>query len=162
MNKIPELNFYSFKKADISDIDLLSETRITVLRTANKLDDTADMSTVYVITREYYKTALADGTHTTYIVFDSERVIGTGSICYYSVMPTYCNSTGKKAYIMNMYTDPEYRRKGIAFQLLDILVKEALDRGVTCVGLEATEMGRPLYEKYGFESADAEMILKRK
>lgn len=157
-----DLKFYKYKKADISDIGLLAETRITVLRAANKLDASADMSDVYNNTCEYYKTALGDGTHITYLVFDEDTVIGAGSICYYSVMPTCCNPTGKKAYVMNMYTAPEYRRKGIAFQLLDTLVKEAVERGVTDIGLEATDMGRPLYEKYGFEDAGAEMRLGRK
>ncbi len=151
---------FDLRKADISDIDLLSKVRVTVLRAANKLDDSADMSAVYNSTYEYYKTALGDGTHTSYLVFDNEKVIGAGSICYYSVMPTCCNPTGKKAYVMNMYTAPEYRRKGIASVVLDKLVKEALDKGVTDIGLEATDMGRPLYEKYGFEGADAEMKLR--
>ncbi len=154
------MNFV-FRKADISDIDLLSEVRVTVLRAVNKLDDCVDMSAVYSSTYEYYKTALIDGTHTSYLVFDNDKVVGAGSICYYTVMPTCCNPTGKKAYVMNMYTAPEYRRRGIAFKVLDTLVKEAVHRGVTDIGLEATYMGRPLYEKYGFEGAGAEMKLRR-
>lgn len=150
---------FNLRKADISDIDLLTETRITVLRAANKLDDSADMSAVYNSTYEYYKTAFDDGTHTSYLVFDNDKVIGAGSICYYSVMPTCCNPTGEKAYVMNMYTAPKYRRKGIASVVLDKLVKEALDKGVTDIGLEATDMGRPLYEKYGFVKMNDEMEL---
>ena len=61
---------------------------------------------------------------------------------------------------MNMYTAPEYRRQGIAFETLDILVKEAKSRGINNITLEATDMGRPLYEKYGFAPMKDEMILK--
>lgn len=153
---------FNLRKADISDLELLTEVRITVLRAANKLDASADMTEVFSSTYEYYKTALTDGTHTSYLVFNNDKVIGAGSICYYSVMPTCCNPAGKKAYVMNMYTAPEYRRKGIALCVLDKLVKEAFDRGVTDIGLEATDMGRPLYEKYGFEGASAEMKLSRR
>ena len=63
-------------------------------------------------------------------------------------MPTYHNPSGKKAYIMNMYTAPEYRRQGIAIHTLDLLVKGARELGVSQIALEATNMGRPLYEKY--------------
>ena len=49
---------------------------------------------------------------------------------FYQVMPTYHNPTGKKAYIMNMYTAPEYRRQGIAIHTLDMLVKDAKEQGV--------------------------------
>ncbi len=50
---------------------------------------------------------------------------------------------------MNMYTAPEYRRQGIAFHTLDLLVKYK-EQGVLQITLEATDMGLPLYEKYGF------------
>ena len=74
-------------------------------------------------------------------------------------MPTYHNTSGKKAYIMNMYTNPNYRRKGIAYKTLDMLVEAAKDRGIKQISLEATEMGRPLYEKYGFTQMESEMEL---
>ena len=74
-------------------------------------------------------------------------------------MPTYHNPTGKKAYIMNMYTAPEYRRKGIAIHTLDLLVKDAREQGASQITLEATEMGRSLYEKYGFVKMEDEMEL---
>lgn len=60
---------------------------------------------------------------------------------------------------MNMYTDPEYRRRGIALRTLDRLVSDARERGITSISLEATEMGRPLYEKYGFVKTEDEMYL---
>lgn len=58
-----------------------------------------------------------------------------------------------------MYTAPEYRRKGIAYKTLDMLVKDAKSRGITAISLEATAMGRPLYEKYGFVKMNDEMEL---
>ena len=51
---------------------------------------------------------------------------------------------------MNMYTNPAYRRKGIAYQTLNLLVADAKNKGIDAISLEATEMGRPLYEKFGF------------
>lgn len=58
-----------------------------------------------------------------------------------------------------MYTAPEYRRRGIAFHTLDLLVKEAKKMGISQITLEATEMGRPLYERYGFVKMQDEMEL---
>ena len=92
-------------------------------------------------------------------VYDNETFIGAGGVSFYQVMPTYHNSTGKKAYIMNMYTAPEYRRQGIALHTLDLLVKAAKERGVSQIALEATDMGRPLYERYGFVKMEDEMEL---
>ena len=64
-----------------------------------------------------------------------------------------------KAYIMNMYTNIDYRRKGIATKVLELLIKESKNRGVTDISLEATEMGRLLYEKSGFVKMNNEMNL---
>ncbi len=58
---------------------------------------------------------------------------------------------------MNVYIRPEFRRKGIAAHMVEILLKEAQARGVTEVSLDATEEERPLYQKCGF-TASAECM----
>ncbi len=151
---------YVYRKAELCDLELLVKSRVMVLRAANKLSDDADMSKVESQSREYYKRALADGSHTAYLVFDGQRLVGTGGMSYYSVMPTCDVPSGKKAYVMKMYTDPGYRRQGIAYRTLDLLVADAKARGVEHITLEATDMGRPLYEKYGFVQMQSEMQLK--
>lgn len=148
-----------YKRATIDDLEVLTETRIEVLRAANQLSVDVDMSEVKAQSYEYYKFALENGTHLAYLIFDDEIFVGTGGISYFQVMPTYHNPTGRKAYIMNMYTKPEYRRKGIAYKVLDLLAADAEARGITYISLEATQMGRPLYEKYGFVSMQDEMVL---
>ena len=148
-----------YKRATLADLDILVETRAEVLRAANRLDASADMTQVERETRAYYRSALADGTHTAYLVFDGDLFVGAGGVSYYSVMPTYHNPTGQKAYIMNMYTRPAYRRQGIARRTLDLLMRDSKSRGVRAISLEATEMGRPLYEAYGFVPMTSEMEL---
>lgn len=148
-----------YKRATIDDLEMLTETRICVLRAANKLSDEVDMIEVREQTYEYYKKALSEEMHVAYLVFDEELFVGAGGVSFFGVMPTYHNATGKKAYIMNMYTKPEYRRRGIAYKTLDLLVDEAKKRGITAISLEATDMGKPLYEKYGFVKMMDEMEL---
>lgn len=125
-----------YKKATIEDLDILTKTRIEVLRAANKLSNDINMDEVKMMTYKYYKKALCDGTHI-----------------------AYHNPNGYKAYIMNMYTNINYRRKGIAYKTLDMLIKDIKNKGITSISLEATEMGRPLYKKYGFISMNNEMEL---
>ena len=151
---------FEYKKATLEDIDELVRTRIIVLRAANKLSDDVDMSVVEEESYAYYRRALESGEHIAYLVYDNGKFIGAGGVSFYQVMPTYHNPTGKKAYIMNMYTAPEYRRQGIAIHTLDLLVKDAKKQGVLQIALEATDMGRPLYERYGFVKMEDEMELK--
>ncbi len=146
-----------YKKATMDDIDILIKSRIEVLRAANRLAEDVDMSEVETQSYGYYKKALLDGTHTAYLVFDDDRFIGAGGISYFRVMPTYHNPSGNKAYIMNMYTNSDYRRLGIATKTLQLLVADAKEKGVQAISLEATDMGRPLYEKFGFVKMKDEM-----
>ena len=148
-----------YKKATLDDIDFLTESRIEVLLAANKLPADTDMQEVRDASYEYYKRALADGTHVAYLVFDDDTFVGAGGVSFYQVMPTYHNPSGWKAYIMNMYTRPEYRRNGIAYKTLDLLIQECRASGIENISLEATSMGRPLYEKYGFVGMKDEMEL---
>lgn len=148
-----------YKQATVEDLDLLVRTRIEVLRAANGLDDTVDMSEVEEQSRDYYREALGSGEHVAYLVFDGEVLAGAGGISFYRLLPTYHNPTGENGYIMNMYTRPAYRRRGIAYKTLDLLVAAARERGVSRITLEATRMGRPLYEKYGFVGLGDEMEL---
>lgn len=150
---------FTYKIATIEDLDILTKTRVEVLRAANKLDDTVDMSRIEKESRAYYQKALADGSHVAVLVYDGKQFVGAGGVSFYTVMPTYHNTSGKKAYIMNMYTKPEYRRKGIAYRTLDILVDACRKRNITHITLEATEMGRGLYERYGFVAMQDEMQL---
>ncbi|MDE6971169.1 MAG: GNAT family N-acetyltransferase [Eubacterium sp.] len=152
---------FEYQRAAIKDIEELVRTRILVLRAANKLSDEADMSVAEQESYTCYKRALETGEHIAYLVYDQGTFIGAGGVSFYQVMPTFHNPTGKKAYIMNMYTAPGYRRQGIAFHTLDLLIKHAEAQGVLQISLEATDMGRPLYEKYGFVKMEYEMELRR-
>lgn len=160
--KLGSKNKYTYKKATINDIEELVRTRIVVLRAANQLSENADMLEVEEESLAYYNRALKSGEHVAYLVYDNERFVGAGGVSFYQVMPTYHNPSGKKAYIMNMYTDPEYRRQGIAMHTLDLLVNIAKEQGVEQISLEATDAGRPLYEKYGFVAMNHEMELVSK
>lgn len=147
-----------FKKASLSDLEILVSTRVNVLRSANQLDLSVDMKVVEKSSRLYYQEALASDNHTAFLVYNADdNVIGASAVSYYQVMPTYHNPSGKKAYIMNMYVAPEHRRKGIATKLLDLLIADSKERGIDHITLEATQIGRKLYENYGFYQMQDEM-----
>lgn len=148
-----------YKKASLSDVELLAKTRIEVLRATNKLNPVIEIKKLEKETRRYYEKSLTEDTHVAYLVFDNSRFIGSGGICFYQVMPSYYNQNGLRGNIMNMYTSPDYRRRGIAYHTLDLLVEVAREREVNIITLESTDSSRLLYEKYGFRGLDNEMQL---
>ena len=60
---------------------------------------------------------------------------------------------------MNVYTNADYRRRGIARQMVTMLLNNAKECGVSYVSLDATENGRPLYASLGFAPNDENMGL---
>lgn len=149
----------TYRKAFLSDLSLLVDIRLELMLTANHLPEDTDMSRRRRLTEAYYRQALKDGTHTAFLVFDGDAFVGTGAVSYYQVTPTYYNPTGRKAYIMNIYTRPAWRRRGVALHTLNLLVDEIRHQDVTFISLEATDMGRPVYEAYGFRPMTDEMKL---
>lgn len=72
-----------YKKATVEDIDLLTETRVEVLRAANKLSADTNMDEVRKQSYDYYKNALCDGTHIAYLVFAENQIVGTGGVSFF-------------------------------------------------------------------------------
>ncbi|MCR5792490.1 MAG: GNAT family N-acetyltransferase [Lachnospiraceae bacterium] len=147
----------TYRRATMEDIDVLVEIRLEVLRAVNHLSEEEDLSHMEKASYAYYRKFLPTDEHIAYIARLGEEVVGGGSIGFYHIMPTYTNPTGTKAYIMNVYTRPEYRRQGIAFKTLDCLLEEARNRGVDYITLKSTLEGRKLYESYGFQKMEREM-----
>lgn len=95
---------------------------------------------------------LARGNQTTLLAVDGERIAGCATLCYLTVLPTLQHPTGSRAHLMNVWTAPAYRRRGVARRLVTALMDEAKRRGATEISLDATEAGRPFYEELGFRA----------
>lgn len=69
------------------------------------------------------------------------------------------DQTGKRAYVDNVYTDPAWRGRGLAKQLLRTALDWAREHGFETARLNASDAGRPLYEALGFQPSN-EMMLR--
>ncbi|MDV3428589.1 MAG: GNAT family N-acetyltransferase [Bacillota bacterium] len=106
----------------------------------------------------YMKETMIKDEFITWIAVDRNKIVGTSAICFYNLPPTSNNVSGKTAYIMNVYTLEEYRHRGIAYSLFGKVLEEARRKDCGIVYLNATEDGRPLYEKFGFEPKGNQMM----
>lgn len=147
----------SLRKTSKSDLELLMQIRLEMLREVNHLADEYVYDEVFVAeSRKYFE----QGNQTTVLAFDQEKVIGCASLSYIWIMPTFDHPTGERAHLMNVYTKAEYRRKGISKKMVEMLIEEAKKKGVTEISLDATQMGRALYEAIGFENSSAGMVME--
>ncbi len=99
---------------------------------------------------DFFNKFLASGDLDQLIAEENGKLISTAAVIYYYLPPTYTNKIGIRGYVTNVYTDPEYRGKGIAKGLLQELLANAKKRCVKKLWLGASKLGRPLYEKLGF------------
>ena len=145
--------------ADKKDIDFMMSSRLEMLKEVNALDADYQYSESFVEeSRRYF----LDGDQTTVLALDGERVIGCATICYITIMPTFSHPSGKRAHLMNVYTVKEFRGQGIGKKMVDLLIEDAWNKGATEISLDATESGRPLYKKCGFEDSGECMVLAKK
>ncbi|SEQ32430.1 GNAT family N-acetyltransferase [Butyrivibrio sp. TB] len=100
---------------------------------------------------DFYTKNMAAGTYVSWLAFDGDKIVGTSGMSFAEKPPYFTCPTGRLGILSSMYTDPDYRRMGIATQLLDRVVKEAKDYGCGTIYITASNMGVELYESYGFK-----------
>lgn len=115
---------------------------------------------VEAVSREYFTEAFRAGTYLGWMAEDSNgKVVGGGGIVV-ADWPGYPGENhAKRAWILNMYTEPDARRCGVARQLVQAMVEWCREEGYGSVSLHASESGRRLYGSMGFQPSN-EMTLK--
>ena len=147
-----------YRKADVNDIDILAKLRSDFLMEANDVCSEIERSKIETAIKQYFDTALADESFIAWLALDGDNIIATSGLSFYAVPPSFKCLNGKVAYIMNMFTLPNYRKQGIGTKLLKKVVEEAKNRGYKRITLHATDAGRTLYEKYGFKDSHGYMV----
>ncbi len=107
----------------------------------------------------YLQRALAEGSFRAWVAEAAGRVVG-GAAILISPWPSHpYDQQCRRATILNMYVDPEFRRQGIARRLMQIMIEWCRKEDFVNVQLHASDQGRPLYESLGFKPTN-EMQLK--
>jgi len=122
--------------------------------------DATVLDGVDTVSHQYFSEALRLGTYKAWLAEDSTgEILGGGGIVI-ADWPGYPGEIhAKRAWILNMYTEPRARRRAIAKQLLQTMIAWCRAEGFRAVSLHASPAGRPLYETVGFQPTN-EMALK--
>ena len=148
------MNKIIYRKTTKADMKILMKLRLEMLREVNGLSGEYEYDENFIFeSRRYFES----GEQTTVIASDGETLVGCASLSY--IWITFSHPTGNRAHLMNVYTRADYRRRGISKKMVEILIDEAKENGVTEISLDATEMGRPLYESLGFKTSDSCMVM---
>ena len=135
-----------YRKLTEKDLDIFIEMRINQLREEGANED-IDLRPAL---RDYYMRHMKDGTFVSWIAEDEGKIIGTSGMSFVEKPPYFGCPSGKMGLLSSMFTNPAYRRKGIAKELLHRVVEEAKNYGCGAVQITASDMGVKLYTAYGF------------
>ena len=139
----------TIRKATVGDIELLIRLRIDYLTDGGSLTPEEETA-VRTQLRQYFAKHIPGGS---FIAIIAETDGAAASAAYLAISEKPANPafiTGITGTLLNVYTYPEYRRKGIAAKVIEKLIGEAKQAGVSYIDLSATADGKPLYEKMGF------------
>lgn len=145
--------------AKAEDIELLTSLRIEMRKEREEVPPPEDPEKFREQVKEYFASSLAKGSFISFLLFEEGKVAACSGLCIERHPPTYADPEGYFGYITNMFTLKEFRGRGYAKLLLDEIRKEAERSHCRKLLLNASSMGKPLYEKYGFKDVSGEMVL---
>lgn len=149
----------TIRRATLDDRDALVRLRVALMREMGAVEADEEGAFAEAV-RRYLRAELPAGRFLAWVAVDGAgAVVACGGLVFSQKPPAPQNHSGREAYIMNMYTEPIWRGRGLAARLFDAIVAHARGAGAGLIRLHATEVGRPLYERAGFRASGTEMVL---
>ena len=137
----------TYQELTDKELNTFIQMRIRQLREEGATED-IDLAPAL---RDYYERHMADGTFVSWLAVDGDKIVGTSGMSFVEKPPYFSCPSGRIGLLSSMYTDPGYRRMGIAKELLRRVVEEARAYGCGNVQITASDMGVLLYTDFGFK-----------
>jgi GNAT superfamily N-acetyltransferase len=136
----------TYRKLTSEQLDTFINIRIKQLREEGATEDIDLVPNL----KDYYDRHMADGTFVSWLAMDGDKIVGTSGMSFVEKPPYFSCPSGRLGLLSSMFTDPGYRRMGIAKELLSRVVNEAREYGCGSVWITASDMGVLLYTNFGF------------
>ena len=140
----------TYRKATVKDIDSLIKIRLDYLEDDKGCSLTNSETTAITTHLRNYIPKELGNKFITYIAEVNNEII---SAVFMMIIEKPANTSflaGKTAYVLNVFTYPDHRKKGIATKLLEMAIEDAKYMEMPYIELAASESGKPLYERLGF------------
>lgn len=143
-----------FNKATLIDIGVLTDLRIAYLQEDLDNITNKDLEVMQASLPSYYEKHLNKDL-IVYVARDEMDIVSCAFLLIVEKPMSPSFITGKTGTVLNVYTKPEYRKKGYAKELVTMMLEDAKAEGVSIIELKATEDGYSLYKSVGFEDVVA-------
>jgi GNAT superfamily N-acetyltransferase len=147
------------RKAREEDLEIILHHRREMFREMG-LTDPVPFAKADSMSREFFAQALAEGNYHGWFLEDASDSIAAGAgVILLEYHPGPGNPAMRRPFVVNVYTEHAWRRRGLARRLMDVTITWTREQGYANLFLHASDEGRPLYEALGF-AATNEMLLK--
>lgn len=146
---MPPVQTITFREGTVSDIPEIARQRRRMCEDMN-YTDAEILSAMEAATADYLKKAIPEGSFRSWLAFDNGRVVAGGAVVIVPWPSHAYDLECRRATILNVYTEPDYRRRGIARQIMETMIAWCKRQGFARVTLHASDQGRHLYESLGF------------
>jgi GNAT superfamily N-acetyltransferase len=138
------------RRATVEDAELITRHRKAMFADAGSPPE-AVLDQMGRHFEPWVRRMLANETYAGWVIGDGDRTIASAGLLVLDWAPHYLDPAGEqRGYVLNVFVEPKYRRRGLAQALMAECMNEARRRGIRVVALHASEKGHPVYEKLGF------------
>jgi GNAT superfamily N-acetyltransferase len=141
----------TFRRAAVQDLEAYLPLRMAMLAEVGMLPSEPQRTKLIQANRRYFEESLPKETYLAWLATNQAEIVAIGGVLVFTRPPTGENMTGLDGYVMNMYTLPGWRGRGIATRLMQLIIEEMRSRQAGRLWLHATPIGRPIYEGFGFK-----------
>ena len=153
------MNFHiTIREASSPDIPEILRQRCAMYQDMGTKDPDV-LNAMAKLSAGYLERAMADGVFRAWLACDGDHVVAGGAVVITPWLAHPYDLECRRATILNVYTSPDYRLRGLARKIMQTIIDWCTAEGFARVTLHASEDGRHLYESLGFEASN-EMRLK--
>lgn len=118
--------------------------------------DSKTLDMVVANSRDFIQRGLAEGWYRGWFAVDDDGnpISGVGLVITDWVAHPLTADQSRRAYVLNVYTHPEFRRRGLARKLMEAVISWCRNEGFETLWLHTSPAGRPVYEAMGFVSTN--------
>jgi len=142
------------RRATAADANIITHHRRRMFIDAGRPDDQV-LSVMSGNFEPWVAKMIDEQKYIAWLTVDGDRVVAGAGLLILDWPPHPLDpGSVHRGYLLNMYVDPEYRRRKLGRHLIDLALAEASSRGIHVVALHATDEGRHLYQSCGFRESN--------
>ncbi|MBQ8163716.1 MAG: GNAT family N-acetyltransferase [Clostridia bacterium] len=139
------------RKTNFNDVGLLVKLRMDYLLNQNKEDSLGNIEKLQSDLFAYFQKSIEDQNFLAIVAEENNIVYSTAFLSIADRPPRTSNESSRIGTIYNVYTYPQYRKQGVATKVVEALCEEASLFNISTIDLYASNEGKPLYERLGFQ-----------